>query len=132
MSLYATLPFWPLLGAILVGLLIAFRAKASVAHWPVVLGVLVSAVLAVMLFFDLPGMLLREASEESPQAVTDVAEADREAGSPAPEFVDHGITYPVYDWISYGQEQSLNAERNQWISVNSRGFLRDTTCLPKQ
>ena len=57
MSLYATVPFWPLLGAILAGVLIALRAKASAAHWPVVLGVAVSAVLAVILFFDLPGAL---------------------------------------------------------------------------
>ena len=63
MSLYATLPFWPLLGAILVGILIAVRTKASVAHWPVVLGVLLSAVLAVVLFFDLPGMLHHEAED---------------------------------------------------------------------
>ena len=52
-TVYATLPFWPLLGAVLVGLLIVARQKPERAHLPVVIGALVSAALGVTLFFDL-------------------------------------------------------------------------------
>ena len=52
-GLYATLPFWPLLGAILVGILVAVRVRPTLAHWPVVLGTALSAVLGITLFFDL-------------------------------------------------------------------------------
>jgi NADH-quinone oxidoreductase subunit L len=92
-ALYATLPLWPLLGAILVGLWIALRAKPERAHWPVVVGVLVSAALAVTLFFDLQRQYVA-----------------------APEAHASGFVYSVYNWISLGQQASL--EHNQWLAVN--------------
>ncbi len=48
--LYTTLPFWPLLGAIVVGIMLAVGWQRHKTYWPVVLGVAVSAVLAVFLF----------------------------------------------------------------------------------
>ena len=105
-DLYATLPFWPLLGAIFTGIMIALRLKAERAFWPVVLGVGVSAVLGVILFFDLPGMLPHKADA----GVTGhVAEA-------AHEYHDPGFTHTIYNWISLGDENSL--KHDQWISVN--------------
>jgi NADH-quinone oxidoreductase subunit L len=92
-GLYATLPLWPLFGALLVGLWIALRVKPERAHWPVVLGVLVSAALAVTLFFDLQRQY-----------------------AAAPETHAGGFVYSVYNWISLGQPASL--EHNQWLAVN--------------
>ncbi|MCA9244256.1 MAG: hypothetical protein KDA32_09895, partial [Phycisphaerales bacterium] len=49
-ALFATMPLWPMLGALLVGLMICLRMPRALAHWPVVLGAGVSAGLAVWLF----------------------------------------------------------------------------------
>jgi len=87
---YATLPFWPLLGALLVGLMIVLRQKPGRAFWPVVLGVGVSTLLGIALFFDLG----RSAS-----------------GAHGPS----GFTHTLYNWISLGQPAM---QRNQWLSVN--------------
>ncbi|MFH1745590.1 MAG: NADH-quinone oxidoreductase subunit L [Planctomycetota bacterium] len=125
---YATLPFWPLVGAILVGLLIALRVKAERAHWPVVLGVGVSAVLGVILFFDLApaheppdASTLRGISGTIPEgewiphnqvSEHDVAEHATET------WHDPGFTHTIYRWMSFGERISLDAESNQWMSVN--------------
>jgi NADH-quinone oxidoreductase subunit L len=104
-ALYATLPFWPLVGAILIGVLLLLRVRPERAHWPVVLGVAVSAALGVTLFFDLG----RLASPES-------------AAQPRPAFplagggVTSGFTYTIYNWISLGQRASLAG--HQWLAVN--------------
>jgi NADH-quinone oxidoreductase subunit L len=50
---YATLPLWPLLGALGAGVLIALKQKATLAHWPVVIGVALAAVLGVTCFLDI-------------------------------------------------------------------------------
>ncbi|NUQ50738.1 MAG: hypothetical protein HUU27_12595, partial [Phycisphaerae bacterium] len=52
-SLYATMPLWPLIGALLVGVLIVLRQPAERAYVPVVAGAALSALLGVALFFDL-------------------------------------------------------------------------------
>jgi len=115
LSLYATLPFWPLLGAILVGVLVACRAKTTLAHWPIILGVGASAILAVTLFFDLPGMMPHD---QATPAAAEVAHDHAGDAHAPPEFQDHGLTYTVFNWISFGQEQSLNEANNQWITIS--------------
>jgi len=117
-DLYATLPFWPLLGAILTGIMLALRARTERAHWPVVLGCTVSAVLAVVLFFDLPGALHQE-----PGAGAVVHEALAEPGGHAAG--DHGaaaepvgFTHTLYNWISLGERQSLDPESDRWLAIN--------------
>ncbi len=95
-GLYATLSLWPLVGAVLVGLMVVLRQKPERAHWPVVLGVALSAVLAVTLFVDL------RAVSHQPSAVSQTT----------------GFTYTVCNWISLGGEAS--GDRNQWIAVNFR------------
>ncbi|MFQ5806756.1 MAG: NADH-quinone oxidoreductase subunit L [Phycisphaerae bacterium] len=140
-DLYATVPFWPLLGAIVTGVLIALRAKPGQAHWPVVLGCLVSAVLAVILFFDLPSALRHEggthgggqgrpasqfqqsgggAEEQAAELFAMFTGGDLGSGEGATsrESHDPGFTHTVYNWISYGEQQSLDPKSNQWISVN--------------
>jgi len=127
-ALYATLPFWPLLGAVLVGVWIAARRDPSRAHLPVVFGVAVSAVLGVALFVD-----LGQRHVDPPPATLaghfESAEtgAGRQAREPADTFTagrapvggawqNPGFTHTLYDWISLGATQSL--EGGQWISVN--------------
>lgn len=75
-SLYATLPFWPLLGAILVGIMLTLRQKTALAHWPVVLGVGVSAVLGVLLFFDLGRTHTAEHGPPTPAAQAEASPED--------------------------------------------------------
>ncbi len=125
-SLYATLPFWPLLGAIVAGLLIALRVKSGRGHWPVVLGVLASAGLSVALFFDLGTRFGgAEAPTESP--IVAAAEAAEHGGGhavePAAEYGavadgSHadGFTHTLYNWISLGAEESV--EQDHWLAVN--------------
>ncbi len=112
-SLYATLPFWPLLGAILTGLWIALRQPAGRAHWPVVLGSLASAVLGVLLFFDLGGML-GGGTAHPPAAHETPVVAPAEGHEAA--WHDPGTTVTLYHWISLGQTISLAADH--WIPVN--------------
>jgi len=131
LDLYATLPFWPLLGAILTGIMIAMRRKAEHAHWPVVLGAAVSAVLALVLFFDLPGALKHEnlsatlahnfenssgsAEEQAAELMTAFTEGDAAEHA----IGDYpGFTHTLYNWMSFGERQSLDEESNQWIAVN--------------
>lgn len=47
---FATMPLWPLAGALLTGLMICLRMPRDRAHWPVVIGAGVSAALAAWLF----------------------------------------------------------------------------------
>ncbi len=123
---YATMPLWPLLGAALVGLMIALRAPRAVAHWPVVAGVGAAAVLGVLLFSDLSSARDTASAEptaamESPaaaQAEPAAAHAPARAAehAPAREFHDPGFTFLVYNWLSFGQAQSLT--NHQWIAAN--------------
>ena len=117
-GLYATLPFWPLLGALLVGLLIAIRQKPERANWPIVLGVAVSAALGLMLFLDLPGAL-RSAGLAGHWQRAGSAEAQAQelfttlrAGDPHAS----GIAYTVYNWISLGDEPSL--QKGHWFALD--------------
>ena len=125
LSIYSTLPLWPLLGAILVGILVAARVRAEAAHWPVVLGVGLSAVLGVMLFFDLPGALHEQpaagaVSEHPAAAHADAhgAHDETHAGAGHSPGTVTGITYTIYNWMSLGQQESLNPESNKWIAIN--------------
>jgi NADH-quinone oxidoreductase subunit L len=93
-SVYATLPLWPLAGALAVGILIARRARPELAHWPAIAGTAVSAILGVLLPFDLHNQ----------------APADQLLRSPA-------ITRTLWSWISHGFEESLRAGRFITVSV---------------
>jgi hypothetical protein len=83
-SLYATLPFWPLLGAILVGLMVALRLKPERAHWPVVLGAALSALLGVLLFLDLGQQHAATGPEPAVQHAAQPHGADRRRSGPQP------------------------------------------------
>ncbi len=120
-TLYATLPLWPLVGAIIIGLWIALRVSAERAHWPVVLGVLASAALAVTLFADLhkqhggaetPSLVGRGQGEGHSATQTPPPNLPLEGGG----VQEAGFTLPVYNWMSLGQ--TLSADRNQWLAVN--------------
>jgi NADH-quinone oxidoreductase subunit L len=116
-GVYATLPLWPLIGALLVGLLLVLRARPDRAHWPVVLGVAASAALGVTLFFDLPGALSKAALEQHWKSAGGTADQAAEVGA---IFSGHGpstgaVTYTVFNWISLGERAS---QRDQWIAVN--------------
>ena len=52
-NLFATIPFWPLLGAMIVAILIANRANPERAHLPVIGGVAISAILSILMFFTI-------------------------------------------------------------------------------
>ncbi|RMF71585.1 MAG: NADH-quinone oxidoreductase subunit L [Planctomycetota bacterium] len=138
-SLFATIPFWPLLGAIVVGLLIATRGKTELAHWPVVGGVAVSAALSIYLFFTLgsqgvaghdshadaggtPAALVSQAHGEAGDAshapASDAAHGDDAHHAPSKDLTKIGVTYKLYDWISFGQRLSLDSAVNQWIAVS--------------
>ncbi len=128
---YATLPLWPLAGAVLVGVLLMLRVRADRAHWPVVLGVAVSAALGVLCFLDLrtlpsvdqppsavgrvdspPGAAVPHAAvphQAGPQRVEQPPSAVGSAALP-------GFTYTVYRWISLGATASLH--NSQWLAVN--------------
>ena len=107
---YATLPFWPLLGAILVGLMIALRRKPERAFWPVVLGVGVSAALGILLFFDL-GQGFESHHADNTRALAHCPATRRSSG---PQHADP--TYTVYKWMSFGDKTSVQDGR--WMSVN--------------
>ncbi|MCK4340887.1 MAG: NADH-quinone oxidoreductase subunit L [Phycisphaerae bacterium] len=125
-GVYSTLPLWPLLGAILAGILIALRAKAQWAHWPVVLGVLVSAALGVTFFFDLEKQ--HGAGHEADEPVAANVEHDATAHEhsletghgehAAGDHLEHNPTYEVYDWISLGAEESLSEANDHWLTVS--------------
>jgi NADH-quinone oxidoreductase subunit L len=133
-AFYATLPLWPLLGAALAGLLIAARAKATLAHWPVVLGVGVAAVLAVVFFFDWNQTHPPHADHGDSHAaaahvqpVSTLAPADEHGDGHGHAHGDHGIyqdpgfTYTIYNWISLGARQSaigLPNMQGQWLAAN--------------
>jgi len=126
--LYATLPFWPLLGAVLVGLLLAARWPAGRAHWPVVAGVTVSAILGVALFFDLidggheprggvSGAGAAALAEPPPAGGKALPPVPREGEARA--WRDPGRAILIYQWISLGAEYGA---LGQWISA---GFYVD-------
>ncbi len=141
LSIYATLPFWPLLGAIVVGVMIAARRPASQAHLPVVAGAAISALLGVALFFELnratpPGFepggshaasvaepsLRPAAHTEDPAApaahqdahVSAAHDDDAHAAGPR-AFHDYGTTYVLYNWISLGERYG---NVGQWIGLS--------------
>ncbi|MBU0639052.1 MAG: NADH-quinone oxidoreductase subunit L [Planctomycetes bacterium] len=99
----ASLPFWPLLGAILVGLVLAIGKWRERAHHIVVLGVAISAVLSLLLFAQLTDGAAGPGDADPHAGHAAVAEhtAADDASSP---------TYTLYRWISLGQ--------GQWIDIN--------------
>ena len=122
LSLYATLPFWPLIGAILSGVWIAARRTAHTAHWPVVLGVAISAILGVALFSELGRSTAGEparagsSTEQGAELTAMFPGGDLHAGAGGNTFVDHGTTFTLYNWMSFGDEPSR--QRGQWIAFN--------------
>ena len=155
LPLFASIPFWPLLGAIVVGLLIATRQKTELAHWPVVGGVAVSAALSIYLFFAIganhepaggdgqaqgggvPTVLVSQehggsvpASEPTardagggaahePTADAAHGAADEHHAEASPKDLTHvAVTYTLYNWMSFGAQQSLDAASNQWITLS--------------
>jgi NADH-quinone oxidoreductase subunit L len=118
LRLYATLPLWPLLGALLVGLLVVLRRKASATHWPVVLGVAASATLAIVLFLDLPKSTTNAALQEHWKSGVS---ASQRAGELYAVFTGGAsrapaLTYTLYNWISLGDQSSLCNQH--WLAVN--------------
>ncbi len=132
---YATIPLWPLLGAILAGLAIVFRTRPERAHWPVVLGVALSALLGVICFFDINQR--RETHEptgddvhttHAEPAAFPLQEHGADSHAPAHGDQDHtahvlgapfevpGYTHTIYNWISLGYLESQQA--GNWIAVN--------------
>ena len=110
---YATLPLWPLLGAALVGVLVALRCRPERSHWPVVIGTLLSAILGITVFFDLQSHYGTAHETEAVEAAGAVIAEEASAQDP-----DVGFTHTVYRWMSFGQERSLDESSNQWIEVN--------------
>jgi NADH-quinone oxidoreductase subunit L len=120
-NLYSTLPFWPLLGAILVGLMLVFRWKPSQAHWPVVVGVGLSAAIGITLFFDLGRSQTEPATPVGHVSSSRAATVPQPAGlssRPAPESAARvpGFSHTVYDWISLGDRAALTHGR--WFEIN--------------
>jgi len=97
LSVFATIPLWPLVGAVLTGLLILTRRRPGYAHGPVLVGVALSAILSVLLFFDLRSLGISTAAAHS--------------ATPA----GPGVTWTLYHWISLGHAATL---RGQWLPVN--------------
>ncbi len=122
---YASLPLWPLLGAIIAGLMIALRRRADLAHWPVVGGAAMAAFLGLMVFFTLPGQYRAAHAVADHGADPGHADATPEnnhkeahASRGHTEWVNPGLTYTVYNWISFGADESLDAKSNRWIALN--------------
>jgi NADH-quinone oxidoreductase subunit L len=103
--LYTTLPFWPLIGAIVVGIMLAVGWQRHRTYWPVVLGVAVSAVLAMFLFVEI-GQTHAATPPEAEVGTWD------ESGEQAAEV---GQTHTIFRWISLG---SRFWEIGHWIEVN--------------
>ncbi|TWT45784.1 NADH-quinone oxidoreductase subunit L [Phycisphaerae bacterium RAS1] len=122
-ALIDTLPFWPLLGAVLVGLALAGGALRRQAHFFAVGTVGVAAILGVWLFLH-----LRPAGHSAP--------ADGGHGAPAPastraardpsqpggydlaqvlEAKRKYTVHTLYHWISLG---SVFGQKDQWIDLN--------------
>ncbi len=128
LKLYATLPFWPLLGAIVVGLMIALRARAERAWWPIVATVAVSALLAMVFVFDAGRITAHESGGEAHATAAQhaVGETSREVAhagegsatggewTPEPARVP-GKTITLFRWISLGERTSLQG--GQWIAA---------------
>lgn len=120
---YATLPFWPLLGAVLAGVLIMLRARPQHAHWPVVLGVALSAALAVTLFVDLEqnAEATGSASVTESHSLSESGQGEGESGDPTAALelgrrASSGFSHTLYGWISLGEKISL--QNRQWLSVS--------------
>ncbi len=160
-ALFATIPLWPLLGAIAIGLLLARKPRPQgaahggghghghghdshgdghghdsghvldQAHWPVVIGVGVSALLSVILFFALipPADAGKgHAALDAPRVVPVVFGEDAQpAGHGAELAAGHGpalgaiapahvgVTHTLFHWISLGSDASA---AGNWISLN--------------
>lgn len=106
----------------------------SAAHWPVVLGATLAAVLAVILFFDLGSALKHQSLaagdfDSQPSQISahpgDVAggahaaHADHDGVKATVAFPIRGFVEPIYNWISLG---SPARAANQWLGVT---FLYD-------
>ena len=119
-SLYATLPLWPLLGAMVAGLLIAVRTRPERAHWPVILGVAASAALGATLFFDLPQALQSVALAQHWKAEGSAADQAKDLYAAVSGAEAHGaapaLTYTVYNWISLGERESH--VQNHWFALD--------------
>ncbi|MFO0838432.1 MAG: NADH-quinone oxidoreductase subunit L [Phycisphaerae bacterium] len=101
LSLVATLPFWPLLGAIVIGLCLATGRGRDSCHLAVVGGVAISALLSIAMLFQYQPA---HSSEAPPEA--GVLHAQPEAAVPhadSPQSVQiSGVTHVLYRWISFG------------------------------
>jgi len=119
--LIASLPLWPLLGTLLVGLALATGWLRRQAHLFVVLGVAASAVVSLVLLTQLPPGHLgaghepaaAAAGEHTPDALATIehpaaSPGAGEAAAASPSAF--GGTWTLFHWISLG--------RGQWIDVN--------------
>lgn len=120
-GLFATLPLWPLLAAIGIGLLLATKQGLRYAHWLTVGGVGISATLAVLLYLNVAPLAAKHAqhgdhadhaagSGVTAQLVADTPAADEHTsdehadsshateshlGERAHTDGDHGTTYAI-------------------------------------
>ncbi len=100
MTLTSTLPFWPLLGALLVGLALAMRRGREQCHWAVLAGVALSALLSILLFFQYsPPHAAEGAAHDGPTWV---------AGGQPISVQPSGLTHVLYRWISLGNGQFID------------------------
>lgn len=112
--LESTLPLWPMLAAVAVGLALATGLMRRQAHLFVVAGVALAAVLALRVFFLVPSHLDHDPRATPNSSSTDPAvvkgemsgQEDGHGGVSGPR----SETYTVFRWISLGNDQ--------WIDVN--------------
>ncbi len=119
-GLVATLPFWPLLGAAVVGLMLATRSLRQHADKAAVGGVAISLILSVVLWmgYKPEHKLGGEAAASAPAGTA----APHEGGASAAHGDGHAqadkgfTTHTVFHWISLGAPQA--GQPTQFIDVN--------------
>ena len=127
-NLIATIPLWPLLATIGIGLILAFRAGHKFAAALTIGGVGISAALAVTLLVNLLVNLPEHAADHG--AAT--AAAAEHHGDPHDESIagdknkkqidafdfEQPNTYPIARWISLGAPAPLAGTPQPWIDLN--------------
>jgi NADH-quinone oxidoreductase subunit L len=119
-SLGLTLPLWPLLSAVLVGLTLWTGKLRRLADKFVIAGTALSAVLGLMWFMQLGAAAHGGAEAAEPgagrAAVAEHAAAEGGAAVPGEVrgYAVQGTTYELFRWISLGE---VGGE-NRWITIN--------------
>lgn len=113
-ALYATLPLWPLLGAVAVGITLASGKLREKAHLMVVGSVALPALLSICLFFDIRGLAAHaDAADAASHPAVESRPAAGHADALARENDTAGATrgaftvLNIYNWISLGNGQVI-------------------------